>query len=116
MIKRDDVLWMAGYLEGEGSFSSRKIGRLLRGKPYPEPLPKYPIFSVMSTDKDVVEKVSTLTGFAVQSVKPKPNCKPLYRCVASGPNARGWMMMIYPFMGERRKARIKSVLAAWRAQ
>ena len=119
MIKRDDVLWMAGYLEGEGSFHYVRASKAQRGKACPQPRPLYPVIGVVSTDKDVIEKVCCLTGSAMTGPytrQNKPLVKPIYRSTVTGPNARGWMMMIYPFMGERRKAKIKSVLAQWRDQ
>ena len=106
---RESVIWLAGYLEGEGCFHLHPTNK----KKYPGLL--YPKITVTATDEDVIAKVSGVTKTAYGTVKPqKKNWKPLFSCQINGPNARGWMMMIYPFMGERRQAKIKEVLAAWR--
>jgi hypothetical protein len=109
-ITTKDILWMSGLLEGEGCFQA---GGNRKGIPY---------ISVGMTDRDVVEHAGRLLGapkVGVASHEQYPHLiaahhKPNYRVVVAGVTAAAWMMTVYQFMGERRKAKIREVLAAWR--
>ena len=108
MIDMKDIYWLAGYLEGEGSFTinrrtnTNKTFRLV----------------VNSTDKDVIAKVGNLIGSRIHRHNGKNwyrigNKQPFSVCVVNR-KAIGWMMTLYPLMGERRKARIKEIILEWR--
>lgn len=93
---RDDVVWLAGLLEGEGSFD------LHRGR--------YPRVRVAMTDRDVIGRAATLMGVSVRlSLKPAPQ-KAMWHAEASGPKAEAIMRAILPHMGARRSARIAQIL------
>ncbi len=115
MITPRQIEWMAGFLEGEGTFnkttpSSQSMGfGSIR-------------VAVSSTDKDVVLKLANLLGFGslhvfepYKSVSGYANRLKQYRWECSGVNAAGLMMTLLPLMGERRTARIKELLAFWRS-
>lgn len=97
-----NLYWLAGILEGEGSFFIRK----LKGK-------EYPTIAVKMTDQDVVERIKQITGVGtICTQKPdKLNWKQTYKWqVAKSLDAINLMRLVLPLMGQRRKIRIKSIL------
>src|SRR5437773_2144568 len=103
-----EVRWLAGLLEGEGSFFSSKSGT--------------PQVDLTMTDQDVVEHAHTVMratasiGRFQPASPPGKTYKPAYRCVVYGRLAAGWMMMLYPLLGQRRRAKIREVLQDWRSR
>ena len=95
-MSRDDLLWLAGLLEGEGSFD------LHRGR--------YPRVRLGMTDRDVVGRAATLIGGRVRlSLKPVP-AQATWHVEVSGTKAVEVMRAILPHMGARRSAKIATVL------
>ena len=95
---RLDVVWLAGLLEGEGTFD------LHRGK--------YPRVRVGMTDRDVVGRAATLIGSRVRlSLKPAPY-QATWHAEITGAKAAEVMRAVLPFMGSRRSGRIASILGA----
>lgn len=93
---REDILWLAGLLEGEGAFD------LQRGR--------YPRVRVAMTDRDVIGRAATLFGVSVRlSLKPAPH-QAMWHAECQGPKAEAIMRAILPHMGARRSARIASIL------
>lgn len=104
MITIKEIAWLAGILEGEGHFET-----LNRGSSYPR-------INLAMTDLDVVIRVAEITG--ADTVRLKPNAagvKLQYQTRIYGAKAIQWCMTLYPLMSERRKQRIREILAAWRA-
>ena len=101
MISTADIAWLAGLLEGEGSFFYKTS----------------PAIRLKMADRDVVERAGRLLG--VRQVMPQqpdkrhPEWKLQYLAQLYSAPAAGWMMTIYQFMGVRRKERIRDVLARW---
>jgi hypothetical protein len=111
-VEEHDRYWLAGYLEGEGSFSARKFTH--KDKIY-----RYPDVEVNSTDEDIIERVQRLWAqrYGVEvniwSKQPKyPGSKRVYRIEASNTAARTIMADLYPLLGERRRAKLREVLGA----
>lgn len=102
-----DIAWLAGLLEGEGCF-------LLTG-----PNKTSPRISLNMTDKDIVERVAALTGVKSIHIRERrsknPNHKDQWCLCIGGNRAIGVMQTIYTFMGTRRKAKIRDVIAVWKA-
>ncbi|WIC90184.1 LAGLIDADG endonuclease [Arthrobacter phage VroomVroom] len=95
---RDDLLWLAGLLEGEGSFDAH------RGK--------YPRVRLAMTDRDVVGRAASLMDTKLRlSLHPAPN-KATWHSEISGARAAAIMREILPFMGARRSQRIADVLGS----
>lgn len=95
---RDDILWLAGLLEGEGAFDLSK-GR-------------YPRIRLAMTDRDVVGRAATLMDTSIRlSLKRAPSA-PTWHSEVSGPRAEAIMRELLPFLGTRRSQRIAEVLAA----
>lgn len=96
-----DLHWLAGLLEGEGYFGlGTKRGRTVAR------------FALGMTDKDVVVRAGELIGVSVCHIKPgRADWSPIFRLAASGSRAVEVMRLMRPLCGERRAARIDSVLA-----
>jgi hypothetical protein len=102
-----DTAWLAGLLEGEGSFSCRTPAR--------QPSSRTLIIQLNMTDKDVVEHAAELMAApSIHNRKTKGNRKPSYLIVVSGYKAEKIMETILPFMGKRRRDKIISALSEWR--
>lgn len=102
-----ELAWLAGLLEGEGSFVAAP--RKNRSD--------HQLFVVMcSTDRDVIEKahavmnVGRITGPYNRGFKDT-----WWWRVSSHGAAMTVMAAVWPYMGERRQAQIVSSLTTWRA-
>lgn len=96
-MERDDLIWLAGLLEGEGAFDAQ------RGK--------YARIRLAMTDRDVVQRAATLMGTSNRlSLHPAP-AKPTWHAEVQGARAVDLMRLLLPFMGARRSAKIAEVLA-----
>lgn len=103
-----EIYWLAGILEGEGSFC------IARDSKYPKQR-RFSI-SVVSTDRDVIERSSTiLCGYErVSGCSSNVGYKQVYQIHLTGKEAIAWMMTLYPLMSKRRKAKIKEVITEWK--
>jgi len=108
MISRENIIWLAGYLEGEGCFTISTSLSRSGSKAYR--------ILVNSEDKDVIEKASCiLHGYPrLTSSKPRNHNKTFYGTNINGNNAIGWMMTLYTLMSIRRKKRIREVVEDWK--
>lgn len=98
------LYWLAGLLEGEGSFC----------KPPPSS-PNSPFVALEMTDEDVVAKVANLLEISYRQTKNrKPGIwKRSFFLQLRGKRAVVLMKELYPLMGLRRKAQIDRALAAY---
>lgn len=103
-----EIHWLAGLLEGEGSFGFYPKG----------PGGSLRIWIGMS-DQDVIDRVKRITGCKAnvfRRVHHGREVKDSFVFAVTGRLAASWMMMIYGLMGARRREAIKSALAEWRKQ
>jgi hypothetical protein len=102
-IDADDLHWLAGLLEGEGSF--------LAGPPS---APRSPALQVAMADRDVVERAGNLLGVAVMVVPSRrEGWRTAYSVRVRGAPAVLWMERLKPLMGDRRQAQIDRAIASW---
>ncbi len=90
-MEENDLFWLAGLLEGEGSFM----------KPMPSE-PNRPRISLHMTDKDVIDRVNHLFNLTYAHAKIDPrneSWKTSYRTVIRGKKAVSTMSRLYPLMG-----------------
>lgn len=101
-IQERDLIWLAGLMEGEGSFYPGSAAHSSN----------LPWVSLKMTDKDVIDYVGKLWGVktVVEPRKPVQH-KDAYVIRARGRRAVLLMWMLRPYMFERRRARIDEVLA-----
>jgi hypothetical protein len=94
--------WLAGWLEGEGSF----ISTTTRGGSCATRV------CATSTDLDVVQRAQRVAGGTVRGPVLREGCKPIYQWnVAARREAVALMLLLRPLMGERRTAQIDAAVA-----
>ena len=104
-----DLAWLAGWLEGEGSFLAP-----------PPSSPRRPRVSSGTVDKDVAEKAGSLVGVTPQFYFPararRQGWSPLWRLLVAGSKARALMRAVFNLCGERRRKQIQRALGETAAQ
>lgn len=104
-----ELAWLAGILEGEGSFMLENNNS--GGKTY-----QYACITVCMTDKDVIDRVAILFGVSTYSIpNTKFGKKPAFRATLKSHKAVVLMEKLLPFMGDRRSAKIIEVVNAFKA-
>lgn len=94
---REDLLWLAGLLEGEGTFDLHRH--------------RYPRIRLGMTDRDVVGRAASLMDSKLRlALHPAP-VQPTWHAEISGERAAAIMREVLPFMGARRSQRIAAVLS-----
>lgn len=100
-----ELHWLAGWLEGEGSF----------GRPPPSD-PRRVRVIAKTRDYDVARKAGRLLGvspqFAHDARERRLGWSPTWRVLKRGDGAARLMRALYPVMGCRRQAQIDTALAA----
>jgi hypothetical protein len=94
-----DLFWLAGLLEGEGSFL----------KPPPSKKNRIAV-QVEMIDFDIIQRVSQIVGLSIQSPKIRKNYKQTYKVVITGTKAFSLMKELFPLMGLRRQEQISEAL------
>ena len=106
MITSGQIRWVAGILEGEGTFSIVGHGS--------------PVVKLKMTDLDIIERVRSIVDpkrlYSITRTEGDKTRKPSYTITLNGTRAIQWMMTIYPLMGLRRKSRIRELLHLWKSQ
>lgn len=102
-----DIMWLAGLLEGEGCFYIQNKS----DRPYQQHS-----LRLSMSDKDIVERAAEIMGCNVHGHTKLKSGKTMYRAIVYGPQAAGWMMTLYPLMGQRRQKKIREVLSIWKTQ
>jgi hypothetical protein len=98
-----DLYWLAGILEGEGTFVSG-----------PPSQPNSPIARISMTDLDTVTRAAGRLDRAVTPVRArKPHHKPVFNTQIKGAEAVALMMAVRPILGPDRTRQIGRVLAGW---
>jgi hypothetical protein len=98
-----DLHWLAGLLEGEGTF--------LAGPPSS---PRCPAIQFWMTDRDVVERAAAMLDSGVMVVAPRrAHWKVAYAVRLRGPRAVVWMRRLRKLMGTRRRAQIDRAIASY---
>lgn len=109
-MTRDELCWLAGWLEGEASFyyivSTGNSPRI--------------VIQVFSTDLDVLQKAARLMGAKKMTTIPPRECRGTqwksnggFRIDVQQEIAASLMRDLLPFMGERRTGQIKNALQKW---
>lgn len=104
MITYGDVRQLAGLLEGEGHFGFQRVHHT-------------PIVCVGMTDLDVIERARGwlhYTGKIHVYTPKRVTEKPVFRLQLHGADAAAWMMILFQFMGSRRRGQILAALEGWK--
>lgn len=104
-LTETEVAWLAGLLEGEGSFLDA-----------PPSSPRSPRLVVSMTDLDVIERVAKCFGVSyVKNDRRNPDrWKTCYVVKISGTRAMAMMKLLYPYMGQRRRQKIDEILEKYK--
>ena len=98
-----DHAWLAGLLEGEGSFIANRETRN-----------SYPVIKVEMCDQEVIERAARLLDTRVWFVPPgTEGWRPTYVAQIAGHRAAEWMRALRPYMGLRRTTAIDAALSAY---
>jgi hypothetical protein len=110
-IEPTEAAWLAGILEGEGSFMLIK-GRSRTGRRY------LPRVSMQSSDEDTITRVHAISGVGVTSGPIiRSNRKPVWMWACSRVmDAVPLMVAVRIFMGKRRGQQIDSILMTLRVE
>lgn len=105
MITINQIHWVAGILEGEGSFGLTNKG-------------KSPAIWISMTDADVIERLRNIIdpsmSISITKDERKESYKDSFRFTINSKKAIQWMMIIYSLMSIRRKAKIRDIISAWK--
>lgn len=112
-MTRDELCWLAGWLEGEGCFYyNMSKGNCPRA-----------IVQVFSTDLDVLQKAAKLMGSKrITEIPPRKQTATQwisnggYRAEVQGETAAQLMRDLLPLMGKRRSEKIKETLEKWESR
>ena len=104
MLTSSEIAWVAAMLEGEGSFTLQSQ--------------KYPVIRFSSSDLDIASRMAGLLGTnkVYKKSVAKEHYKSMYMVNVTSIDGIAWMMTIYTFMGNRRRARIKELINVWRSR
>jgi hypothetical protein len=98
-----DLHWLAGLVEGEGTFI-----------PGPPSAPRTPALQVTMADRDIIDRAAVLLDCAVSVVPARREGWRTAYCVSvRGPRAVEWMRGLRPLMGYRRQAQIDRAVACY---
>lgn len=97
--------WVAGYLEGEGCFTSNSQN----GK-------KYARCQAMSIDYDILRLLQDAAGGIVNGPYTRPGRQKFWRWGLNGDAAIVLMLDIYDYMSKRRQHQILTALMHYRRQ
>jgi len=98
-----DRAWIAGLLEGEGSFIANQSARF-----------SYPVIKVEMCEQEVIARAAHLLDTRVWVVPPgTEGWRTTYVAQIAGHRAAEWMRTLRPYMGLRRTAAIDAALSAY---
>lgn len=99
---QETAAWLAGLLEGEGSFGFYSPRLVL---------------ALSMTDEDIVRRAASLVGAPVHRLKPEaPHHKPPYSMLLRGGRAAYYLTELLPLFGARRSKTISEALAQFDAR
>ena len=97
-MRVEEIIWSAGIAEGEGCFYAIKRQNGLIE----------PRFNVKMTDHDIIERMAKILNVgSIQRISPhNARHKTLWAINSSGPKAERFMWRVFPWLGNRRRARV----------
>jgi len=102
-VERLDFHWLAGVLEGEGTFLAASPSS-----------PGVPVVRVSMTDRDVIERIGALWGRAVIELpRRRPHHKVPYVTTLKGSSSVRLMTVLAPHMSRARGHQIERAIASW---
>lgn len=100
MLRPVDIAWIAGFLEGEGSFVARGFAAMV---------------TCSQVQLEPLLRLQALVGGRIFRLTPSSaRASQAYRWYVANARARGLMMTLYVFMSPKRRVQIQGALAGWR--
>lgn len=97
-----ELMWAAGYLDGEGSFSDATKSLTVKAT---------------STDQEPLRQLRSMFGGSICKLSRRlPRHKPAEQWTLTGERAAGVMMTLYLLLCPRRRAQVRSAMATWRCR
>ena len=87
-VRTSDIGWVAGFLEGEGSFQRQSV------------------VSAVQVNREPLERLEQLLGGRIWLRKTHGARQPTYQWNVSGPRARGVMLTIFSLMSAKRQRQV----------
>lgn len=109
---RENLAWLAGILEGEGSFYWESYKNNKTSK-------RYPRITVQMSDADVLQKAALIGGCGVfGGPTNNPNGhKPIYSWkVCVNHHVYALLVALFPFMGQRRQSKMRELIEVFRTE
>src|SRR5256885_1789361 len=108
MIRTRDIAWFAGLYEGEGTVAIERRKLI-------------PRLHVEMTDEDIIRRAAAITRGHFYKARSRassahPHWRDVYRLVISHDRAMAWLMMMLPFLGQRRREQAIRALTYWRTR
>src|SRR5450759_1986345 len=104
-METNELTWLAGLLEGEGSFLSG-----------PPSKPNRPCISLSMADLDIVQRAAGLVGVRAIQTRRFPaeeSREPIYVIYLYGSRAVTLMLTLRPLMSRRRSTQIGAAVASY---
>lgn len=105
-MKNADLYWLAGWLEGEGSFRAQIQRR---------PTGEYPRFHIVahSIDEDVVRRAEQIAGYVSGPYGPYTENRQAFWVWQEKQRDKVFELitLLYPLMGERRQKQMDAMLS-----
>lgn len=105
-LDEKDVCWLAGILDGEGSFCTLSAKKRLVA------------ICCQMTDRDSIARIAFHFRSSYKLVKRRgvpAHYKPIYATQVSGMRAIAIMRRLYPHLCERRRGQVEDTIANWSA-
>lgn len=103
------IAWVAGLLEGEGYFALKNGGGKASAR-------KSPMIRVEMSDEDVIARLaaSFCRAYHEKAAPSRPShWSAMFSTEVRGKDASEIMLLVRPYMGERRGAKIDQILAEY---
>lgn len=98
-MKENDISWVAGLIEGEGSFIVRKYGIVMQ---------------CQMTDLDVLQRLQSICGGSISNMfKRESHHKDSWLWQLSANKAYNLAKLIFPLMLNRRQGQAKTMMDSW---
>ena len=104
-MRLHELTWLAGLIEGEGCFTVNRSGTRV-----------YPRLIVHMTDFDTIRRAAQLMGVpeTLLKIRRPHGHQPTLGFELSGRIAMRWAMVLYPWLGDRRRTKIAELWRLWR--
>lgn len=106
-MNRQEFYWVAGFLEGEGSFTCSRTNKIYNGNSYRARI------TVGQKDKEPLERLQRAIGGKIYYSPAPSRTNPIYYWQTGGKEAIGLMMTFWTLLSKRRQKQIENSIMLW---